>query len=127
MTGRTVPIDTEIYTIQDVTALLGCDEDTAAARIKSGDLPGTKFGRGWVVPRQAFIERLNEKARAEAAERRAKLDEARGEAQRRGRDAISPAKPAAPAALLITHTPPKRRGGRRTPPPLPTLAAATFD
>ncbi len=126
MANHTAPTDTEIYTIKDVTALLGCDEDTAAQRIIAGDLPGTKFGRGWIVPRQAFIERLNEKARAEAVERRAKLDEVRGEAQRRGREANQSPKAATPAVLQHTAAA-TRRGGRRTPPTLPTLATAVVN
>ena len=124
MANHTTPTDTEIYTIKDVTALLGCDEDTASQRIITGDLPGTKFGRGWIVPRQAFIERLNEKAHAEAAERRAKLDDTREEAQRRGRETNQSSKPATPAVLQHTSAATKR-GGRRTPPPLPTLSAAS--
>lgn len=117
MANHTTPIDTEIYTIKDVTALLGCDEDTAAQRIIAGDLPGTKFGRGWIVPRQAFIERLNEKARTEAAERRTKLDEDRAQAVQRGRTASSaPTQTSPPLLQAVT-----KRGGRRTPPPLPAL------
>jgi excisionase family DNA binding protein len=52
----------EILTVDDLARLFGCDKETAAARLTSGDMPGVKVGRGWIIPRQAFFARLNEKA-----------------------------------------------------------------
>lgn len=107
--------DSEIYTAQQLADLLGCDKETAEARIREGDLPGVKFGKGWVVPRQAFIERVNEMAREEAAKRRAKLLGEQTAAVERGQAA------AAPSPLLPTSTPRPTREKRRTPPALPRL------
>lgn len=61
---------TEILTIETVAELLHCDEKTVAERLLSGDLPGAKFGRGWIVPAQALFQRVNELAVEEAAARR---------------------------------------------------------
>lgn len=106
--------DSEIYTAQQLAELLGCDKETAEARIRQGDLPGVKFGKGWIVPRQAFIERVNEMAREEAATRRAQLLKEQAAATQRGLEtALSP--------LLPSSVPKSSRGKRRTPPILPTL------
>jgi excisionase family DNA binding protein len=105
--------DSEILYPDDLAALLGCDKGTAQQRIISGDLPGTKFGRDWVIPRQAFIERLNEKAREEAAARRAALATKRDQA-------LTPS----PSPMLPTSQPLARTASRRRqPPPLPNLPA----
>lgn len=66
----------EPYTVDTLAALLGCDTDTAAERLNSGDLPGLKFGRGWIIPAEALHARLNEKAIQEAAARRKALEPA---------------------------------------------------
>lgn len=119
--------DTEILTVEDLAAMFDCDEETASARLKCGDLPGLKVGRGWIIPRQALFERLNEMALEEAAARRARLEAARDDAQRRGKAAqAASAAPstATPAALLPTTQPKPRGRQRRIPPPLPPLAAA---
>lgn len=55
----------------DVASLLGCSEYTVEERARTGDLPGLKFGEeGWIFPAGALMERLNEKAKASAQERR---------------------------------------------------------
>lgn len=59
-----------IYNVAQVAELLGCTEEIVAERIHTGDLPGVKFGRSWVIPEEALRARLNEKALAEAKERR---------------------------------------------------------
>lgn len=51
--------------------LCGCEPSSILERLRTGELPGIKFGRSWVLPRDALIKRLNEIALAEAAERRA--------------------------------------------------------
>ncbi|EPD44563.1 hypothetical protein HMPREF9701_00147 [Delftia acidovorans CCUG 274B] len=119
--------DTEILTVEDLAELFACDKETAAARVKCGDLPGVKVGRGWIIPRQALFERLNEMAREEAAARRAQLGATRDAAQLRGKaaQAASAAPTAAPPAALLPSSTPKARGRqRRVPPALPPLAAA---
>lgn len=109
------PADAEILNTDDLAKLLDCDKETAARRIISGDLPGTKFGRDWIIPRQALIERINEKARQEAAERRAAIEAERDQAQLRGRAV------AEPSPLLPTSEQTPKRGQRRKPPTLPSL------
>lgn len=55
---------------QQVAALLECDEGVVRERAQSGELPGVKFGRGWIFPAAALDQRLNEIALEEAEERR---------------------------------------------------------
>lgn len=59
-----------IYTVTQVSEMLGCTEEVVAERLNQGDLPGVKYGRSWVIPADALRDRLNEKALAEARERR---------------------------------------------------------
>lgn len=59
-----------IYNVTQVAELLGCTEEIVAERINTGDLPGVKFGRSWVIPEEALRSRLNEKALQEAIDRR---------------------------------------------------------
>lgn len=59
-----------IYSVTQVAEMLGCTEEIVAERLIQGDLPGVKYGRGWVIPADALRDRLNEKALAEAKERR---------------------------------------------------------
>lgn len=116
--------DTEILTVDDLAELFACDKETASARLKCGDLPGVKVGRGWIIPRQALFERLNEMAREEAAARRALLDATRNAALMRGNAAqTASAKPAAArtAALLPSTALTPRGRKRREPPVLPPL------
>lgn len=81
---------------------LGCDPGTVQARALAGELPGVKYGRGWVFPREAVLEALNRQAREAAAIRQA------GKA------------PAAPAAVAMPQS--TSASGRRRPlPALPTL------
>ncbi len=104
------PADAEILNTDELAKLLGCDKETAAKRIIAGDLPGSKFGRDWIIPRRALIERINEMAMKDAAERRAALEAERGAA-------------AAPSPMLPTTEVNKspRRGQRRLPPDLPPM------
>lgn len=61
---------TEILTTDVLAEMLRCDEKTVCERLVVGDLPGTKFGRSWIVPSDALFKRINELAIEEAAERR---------------------------------------------------------
>ena len=96
MTPMTPP---EILDTPDVAALLRCAVTTVEERARAGDLPGVKYGDGWVFPTRALFERLNELAREQAAIRR---------------------KPRPPSAIL--HAVPKRGRVSRPPVPLPALA-----
>lgn len=60
----------EVLTIEQVAALLACEITTVAEHLRSGLLPGLKFGRQWVVPARAFFERVNALAHEQAAARR---------------------------------------------------------
>ena len=60
----------EILTVADVAEILHCDVKTVSERLVSGDLPGTKFGRSWVVPAAALYQRVNEIAIEKSEERR---------------------------------------------------------
>lgn len=61
---------TEILTIEAVANILQCDERTVSERLVSGDLPGAKFGRSWIIPSVALFQRVNDIATEESAERR---------------------------------------------------------
>lgn len=89
-----------VFDSEQAAAVLRCSAKTVEDRARSGDLPGLKYGDGWVFPVQAFYERLNELAHEQAAERR------------RGKS-----KPPAPSAVATAPQPAKRRA----PPPLPSL------
>lgn len=113
--------DSEIYTAQQLAELLGCDKETAEARIRQGDLPGVKFGKGWIVPRQAFIERVNEMAKEEAAARRTQLQSDQATAARRGKALFTQ------SPLLPRSTPRLSSRKRRVPPELPALPVVRPD
>ncbi len=59
-----------IYNVAQVAELLQCTEETVVERINAGELPGAKFGRGWVIPADALRVRLNEIALEHAKNRR---------------------------------------------------------
>ena len=59
-----------IYNVTQVADLLGCTEEIVVERINAGELPGAKFGRGWVIPADALRVRLNEIALEHAKTRR---------------------------------------------------------
>lgn len=113
-----LPADAEILNTEALARLLDCDKETAAKRVIAGDLPGTKFGRDWIIPRRALIERINEMALQEAAARRAALEGERMTGTQRG------SKAATASPLLPTSEPVARRGQRRAPPALPPMPAA---
>ena len=50
---------------------LNCKPETVHDRALAGDLPGVKLGRGWVFPREAVLEAINDLAREQAKARRA--------------------------------------------------------
>lgn len=115
-----ITTDEDIYTAADLAVLLCCDKETVEQRISDGHLPGTKFGRGWIIPRRAFLTRLNEIAEEEAANRRAKLTNDRAQAKKKGLATCNPS-PLVPSTLPNAAS----RGRRRTPPVLPSLQSST--
>lgn len=111
MIGTTPVPEGHTLTIEQAAEVLQCDTDTAALRFNSGELPGVKFGRRWVIPAPAFFKRLNELALEESERRRNELASERAAAAARAR---------APQAIVVS-TQPAQRGRRRQP--LPTLPA----
>ena len=56
----------EILTVEEVAALLMCTRETVELCARQGKLPGLKFSRSWVFPREALLQRVNEMALAGA-------------------------------------------------------------
>ncbi|MBI4985599.1 MAG: helix-turn-helix domain-containing protein [Rhodocyclales bacterium] len=54
----------QILTVEKVAQLLKCEVGTVQEKTRRGDLPGLKFGRHWIYPRDAFLEAINAMARA---------------------------------------------------------------
>lgn len=103
-----------ILTVEHLANMLGCDQETAAAKLINGELPGLKFGRGWVVPTEAFLHRLNELALEEAAKRRERPAPAQPEA---------PAKVTALPSMVTANSTTGQRG--RTRRQMPDLSRYT--
>lgn len=95
------PADADALSMEQVTTMLQCTEETVVSHIAAGTLNAVKFGRGWIFPREAFRESLNQLAREEAQRRRAERD-AKGK-----------------ASTVIDHA--KQKPRRRAPPALPSL------
>lgn len=92
----------EAYTIDEVARICRCEPETVVVRIEAGDIPGLKLGRGWIIPCEAFKQRLNELALEEAHNRRR----------------LRKAGPATVKAIQIASS---KNGRSRTPPPLPAM------
>ena len=52
----------DILTKQQVASLLECEPETVEEKARAGVLPGIKFGRSWVFPREALLTALNKMA-----------------------------------------------------------------
>lgn len=61
----------DVLTAEAVAEALDCELLTVQQRAIAGTLPGVKFGRSWVFPRDALVEALNRQAREQAAARQA--------------------------------------------------------
>ncbi len=66
MTTTTPP---EVFASEDLAKMLHCSVTTIDERALRGDLPGLKFGHGWIFPAGALFQRLNELALEEARRR----------------------------------------------------------
>lgn len=55
--------------------LLQCTEATVEELTRKGELPGVKFGRGWIYVKASLLEYLAQKAMREAEERRLNIRE----------------------------------------------------
>lgn len=87
-----------VLNAEECAELLRCCTDTVEEMSRSGELPGVKFGRGWIYVTSDLLAYLAEKARREAEERRAGLT-----------------RPASSVEPIHTKVKPQRR----TPPALP--------
>ena len=58
----------DVLTTDEVADLLECEPKTIEEKLRRGELPGVKFGRSWMLPRQALMETLNDLARKNLAE-----------------------------------------------------------
>lgn len=88
-----------VYSVEEAAAILECTPLSVESNLRSGRLPGVKFGRSWVLPVEAFVQQINNLAIAEATAKREGLAKAR-------QDAI--------VALPAVAQPSRRRRG---PPP----------
>ena len=55
-------MSTDILNADQVAELLECERLHVQELARAGKLPGLKLGRGWVFPREALLQRLNEMA-----------------------------------------------------------------
>ena len=93
----------EVLTVTHLAELLDCTADTVEERTRSKELPGVKYGRSWVYPRDAVLDVLCRQALAHVR---------------------VPAEPAAAgpahkAVVVPMARKPVTRGQRRPPAPLP--------
>lgn len=63
-------LEQDILTPQEIARILQCDEKTVEEAARKGNLPGVKFGRGWVFPKAALLEALNSQAKEGAEVRK---------------------------------------------------------
>ena len=82
--------------------LLHCTEQRIEELTRSGELPGMKFGRGWIYVKPDLLAYIAERARKEAEERRQDLT----------------------ARKSVSRLDIQLRPRRQTPPPLPVPAKA---
>lgn len=60
-----------MLTQAEACAAIGCSTAKLHQMLGTGELPGLKAGKEWVIPRQAFFARINEIALARGAQRQA--------------------------------------------------------
>lgn len=105
-------IDPAILGIEELAKLLRCKEEMASTLLAQGVLPGLRFGRSWIVPRQSLLVRLNKLALDQAEDRAAKL-----------KPSTSPEPSNAPASpLAVVEKPLPQQAGRGARRPVPPLA-----
>lgn len=49
----------DILSVRQVADLLCCSAETIEDKARRGNIPGIKFGRSWMFPREALLGRLN--------------------------------------------------------------------
>ena len=61
----------ELYTAEQVAALMGCSVKTVEAMARDGDLPGIKPGGSWIFPSGALASQLDTLALEQSRARKA--------------------------------------------------------
>ena len=61
----------QIYTAEQVAALMGCSVKTVEAMARDGDLPGIKPGGAWIFPSGALASQLDALAVEQSRARKA--------------------------------------------------------
>ena len=92
--------ENETLDVAGVAEYLHCGEGVVTDLISDGEIPATRLGRGWVIPRSELAAWFINRATAEAAERRALAAALR------------------PRTTDLPAMPPPRRGRRRAIPAL---------
>lgn len=64
----------ETINAEQCAELLHCTEQRIEELTRSGELPGMKFGRGWIYVKADLLAYIAERARKEAEERRQDLN-----------------------------------------------------
>lgn len=64
---------TDTINADQCAQLLQCTTETVEELTRKGELPGVKFGRGWIYVKDDLLAWLAERARREADERRQQL------------------------------------------------------
>lgn len=67
-----MPVDQLPAVLDTIQAaeILRCSARSVEEALRSGQLPGHKWGESWILPSRAFIDRINEHAAEAATERR---------------------------------------------------------
>lgn len=93
---------TETIDTEQCSKLLKCTETTVEELTRNGELPGVKFGRGWIYVKTDLLAYIADKGRREAEARR--LD--------------------AGARKVTAAAPPPTKSRRQSPPVLPFAIVA---
>jgi dUTP pyrophosphatase len=70
--GAVMNLGASIYEAEEAAAILRCSVKTVEEHARTGNLPGLKFGDGWIFPVEALLARVNELALEQAQGRRQK-------------------------------------------------------
>ena len=64
----------DVIDSDECAKLLGCSVEQVEDMARTGEIPGVKIGRSWRFVRAGLLAYLDERARAEAQERRARRE-----------------------------------------------------
>lgn len=92
----------DVLTVAQMAELLDCTQETVEDKTRERTLPGLKFGRSWVYPREAVLEVLRQQALAHV------------------RPPAAPPTPSSTTPRVVPMLPkPAQRQRGRSPAPLP--------